>query len=304
MGGPRGDKLQEFNPFGPKVIAGIGDFAPDTVTDRSIMIRLQRKAADEPVERFRRRLVEEEAESLRVGLESALDSLDVALSEAWPHLPDALHDRAQDTWEPLLAVAEAAGGLWPQRARIAAVELSHGPGGGEESLRLQLLADIAAIWPPDRDKLFTADLLELLHAVDESPWGEWNITAHRVARMLKPFDLSSRKVRIGAETRQGWRRDDLQPVIRRYLPDSKWNTGTFVTGQGESPDLKWNITEEAERPNPLQDKDSSDVPLQEPEQAENGGGDGIPLCLACGLRNTSSEPVHPTCPFPVEEVAE
>jgi hypothetical protein len=252
---------------------------------------------------LRRRLVEPEAESLRVGLETALDGLDGVLSEAWPRLPDELNDRAQDTWEPLLAVADAAGGPWPKRARLAAVELADGRV-GEESLRVQLLADIAAVWPPDQGKVFTTKLLDRLHAIDESPWGEWSITAHRLSRMLKPFGVSSRKVRIGDETRQGWRWDDLEPLFGLYIPDSEWNSGTTITGQGESSDSEWNITEEADRPNHLQDKDGSDVPLQEPEQAENGGGDGIPLCLACGLRNTSSEPVHPTCPFPVEEVAE
>jgi hypothetical protein len=43
MAGARGDKLQEFSAFGPKVLSGIGDFAPDTVADRSIAIHLQRK---------------------------------------------------------------------------------------------------------------------------------------------------------------------------------------------------------------------------------------------------------------------
>lgn len=39
------------------------------------------------------------------------------LSYASPHLPDELDDRAQDCWEPLLAIADLAGGGWPVRAR-------------------------------------------------------------------------------------------------------------------------------------------------------------------------------------------
>ena len=39
-------------------------------------------------------------------------------------VPDGLNDRAADNWEPLLAVADRAGGDWPERARKAAVALS------------------------------------------------------------------------------------------------------------------------------------------------------------------------------------
>jgi hypothetical protein len=280
MAGARGDKLQEFDGFCPKVLRGIGDFAPDTVADRSIMIRLQRKAADEQVDRFRRRLVEDEAGTLHLALETALLGLNTELGDAWPYLPEELNDREQDVWEPLLAVADVAGGPWPQRARIAAVELSCGPEVGEESLGVQLLADIAAVWPTGQAKLFTADLLERLHAVDESPWGDWDLSAHRLARMLRPFGVSSRKVRIGDKSRQGWRLDDLAVLFRRYVSDSKRNTGTTVATQAIAPDRKRNTPSEAERLKPLQDKDSSDVPFPEPEQEEEVGAD--PLEWATG----------------------
>ncbi len=270
MAGSRGDKLQEFNAFAPKVLAGIGDFAPDTVVDRSITVRLQRKAADASVMRFRRRFVEEEAVSLRLGLETSLDGLEVGLGEAWPHLPEELDDRAQDTWEPLFAVADMAGDPWPQYARFAAVELSSGRL-GEESLGVQLLSDINAVWPSRHDKLFTADLLTRLHALDESPWGDWDITGHRLARMLRPFGVTSRKIRIGDDTRQGWRYADLEPLFSLYVPDQSGTTGTPVTAQGSEPVSKWNVQGDGDSPKPVERKDSSDVPLPNREHHEVGG---------------------------------
>jgi len=55
---------KRFEVFCPKAIAGIGRL-PDTVTGRSMPIRLKRKAINEKVERFRRRQIEPEAAELQ-----------------------------------------------------------------------------------------------------------------------------------------------------------------------------------------------------------------------------------------------
>ena len=41
----------------------------------------------------------------------------------YPVIPPSINDRDADVWEPPPAVADAAGGDWPQRARVAAVAL-------------------------------------------------------------------------------------------------------------------------------------------------------------------------------------
>ena len=45
------------------------------------------------------------------------------MAAARPDMPLGIEDRNADVWEPLLAIAEAAGGDWPQRAREAAIAL-------------------------------------------------------------------------------------------------------------------------------------------------------------------------------------
>jgi hypothetical protein len=60
MGGANKTTLEAFPVFCAKAFFGIGDFLPDTLADRAIPIRLQRRTSDEPVERFRRREVEPE----------------------------------------------------------------------------------------------------------------------------------------------------------------------------------------------------------------------------------------------------
>ena len=47
---------------------------------------------------------------------------DLAFAE--PSIPSALGDRAADNWRPLLAIADAVGGHWPETARQAAIVLA------------------------------------------------------------------------------------------------------------------------------------------------------------------------------------
>ena len=64
MGGTHRDELQEFNIFCPKVLVGIGKLPP-TIADRCLPIRLKRRTAAEPVEKFRLRTSPGQAEPLR-----------------------------------------------------------------------------------------------------------------------------------------------------------------------------------------------------------------------------------------------
>jgi Protein of unknown function (DUF3631) len=80
-----------------------------------------RRTREERVERFRRRDVAPAAEELLDRLTDWLEPQIEELRRARPELPDELDDRAQDIWEPLLAIADLAGGDWPTRlvARVA-----------------------------------------------------------------------------------------------------------------------------------------------------------------------------------------
>jgi hypothetical protein len=157
---------KDFSTYCPKAIAGIGKL-PDTVADRSLPIRLARRAPDERAERFRRRDAEVEAAPLRLALDE-LTALAYELEDARPDLPAELDDRAQDAGEPLLAIADHAGGDWPERARRALVELHGGRELDDESAGVRLLADIQTVLV-DRDRIASADLLAGLHGFDEAP---------------------------------------------------------------------------------------------------------------------------------------
>ena len=104
--------------FCPKAFAGIGATLPDTVMDRAIPVELHRRAPDErhPA-RFRQASARAELSPLRDRIAAWATVAKERLTDAEPELPDELSDRQQDSWEPLLAVADLAGGEWPERAR-------------------------------------------------------------------------------------------------------------------------------------------------------------------------------------------
>ncbi len=214
--------VHDFSTFCPKAIAGIGKL-PDTVADRAIPIRLQRKERTEKVERFRARKARAETSPLLARLESWAAASVPALRGAEPALPEELSDRAQDGAEPLLAIADLAGGDWPKRAREALVELFTGDNPEDDSLGVRLLRDCRAVFDarPNEDKLSSADLCAELVKLEESPWlglhkGK-SLTVRDVARLLNPYGIAPRPVRLGEKTPRGYYRDFFEDAWSRYL---------------------------------------------------------------------------------------
>jgi hypothetical protein len=204
---------KDFSTFCAKAIAGIGKL-PDTVADRSLPIRLERRAPDETAERFRRRDVEVDALVLRLALER-IPELCPVLDEARADLPAELDDRAQDSAEPLLAIADLAGGDWPGRARRALVELHGGREIDDESSGVRLLSDVRTVF--DGERLSTEVLLDRLRALDEAPWGDWYgkpLSARSLAKMLRPYGVSPHS----DGTSRGYRREAFEGAWARYLP--------------------------------------------------------------------------------------
>jgi hypothetical protein len=215
-------KVEPFEVFGPKALAGIGKL-PETIADRSIPIRLHRRSRSEPVERGRYRTIAAAAEPLRELLALWAGGAVGELRKAEPGLPDELDDRAQDGAEPLLAIADMAGGDWPQRARAALIELhSQKPDEGD-SWGVQLLAGIRAAFG-DEERLSTEDVLDRLKVDPEAPWAGWNegkgLSPRGLANLLRPYEIKSKQTRFGEETRKGYLREQFEDAWQRYLPPS------------------------------------------------------------------------------------
>lgn len=210
----------EYPAYCAVALAGLGDL-PDTILTRSVVIRMRRRSPRERVEPFRRRLVLAEGHALRDRLAAWVESVAARGGFAWPEMPAGVEDRDADVWEPLLAVAGAAGSAWPKRARAAAVAFVAEGKDSTPSLGVRLLADVRIVFG-DRDTMATDAILAALHALDEAPWAEIvagkPLNARGLARRLDKYGIKPRTVRAGDKTPRGYVREDLADAWARYLP--------------------------------------------------------------------------------------
>jgi hypothetical protein len=215
---PHGPRRYEV--FGPVVLAGIGAL-PDTLQDRSIVIRLTRAKPGEVQARFDSRRTATE-DQLRARLARwAHDHFD-SLEKADPVLPDNVHNRMADNWRPLFAIAEVAGGDWPRRAAQAFRLLNLNLDGEDQSVRIQLLNDIRAIFTVGRtDRLPSIVLARELAKLEGQPWalydGRRAISNYQVAHLLRGFKIPPHTIRCGTLTAKGYLLADFEDTFARFL---------------------------------------------------------------------------------------
>lgn len=220
---------RRFSVYGFKALALIGK-AAHTITDRSIVIELRRKLLSERVTKLRD-TPKGQIQSLRAGLARWARDNANRITSARPEIPDALNDRAGDSWGPLLAVADSAGGEWPERARQAAVALS---GHADESMGTgaELLADVQRVLDELQvDRIAGADLLSALLADEERPWATFNagkpLSQVQLARRLSTFGIPSRSVRLpDGRTPKGYPIEAFADAFARYLPSTPLESAT------------------------------------------------------------------------------
>ncbi len=218
---PVGDGYEpmQFSVWCPKAVAGIGKLAA-TLEDRSVIIHARRRAPGEHVERLRLDRLSE-LEHLRRKCRRWGDDNFVSLGIADPDMPPLTSDRATDNWRPLMAIAQAAGGEWPDRARWAAIVLS---GGIDETdgAAVQLLSDVRDLFASrSTDRLTSEEVVHALAAMEERPWPEWYhgkpITTRQVAKVLHPFNVKPKVVRVATGTARGYSANDFADAWNRYL---------------------------------------------------------------------------------------
>jgi 5S rRNA maturation endonuclease (ribonuclease M5) len=288
VGDGAGMTVQDFPVYGPKALAGLAGRLPRTIASRSIPIRLQRRAKGETVERFRARRAAAELAPLRLRLAAWVKLLTPELEGADPEIPEALSDRQADCWEPLLAIADAAGGGWPARARAAAVALHEHDSAGDPGTGTLLLAHVReAFLAGADDELPTVTLLRALVERDDGPWGGWwgkevddgrpKGPAGRLAKLLKPFGIKPEQIWTEEGKARGYRRAAFIDAWTRYLPPT-------VSGDGRTVDRR---SEALFDPNPetvnlASDQATTVLPFSNTVGEPKGSSSRV-RCPACGI---------------------
>lgn len=219
-----GFEPKTFSVFCAKSVAGIGlvKHLPDSTMSRGIVLNMRRKLRHEKVDRLR---YADPNLFATIAAKFARFAKDYAekVRAARPVLPDELSDRAQDNWEPLLAIASCAGPAWIERATAAALKLS---GAGDESVSTgnELLADIQAIFAKSRsNRIKSVDLVEALCVDAEAAWATFNngrpLTPRQLSKLLSVYGISPRTVRQGKETPKGYDVAQFEDAFSRYLSD-------------------------------------------------------------------------------------
>lgn len=133
----RGAKATRVSVFGPLALAGLDTLEKATgdrltaLMSRGVKIRMEKASGEDRPPRLTRD-AEESADGAKMWLERWAAQVRDEVADAEPEMPEGVEGRAEDIWAPLLAVAQAAGGDWPDRAFAACQELALSKPSGDD----------------------------------------------------------------------------------------------------------------------------------------------------------------------------
>jgi hypothetical protein len=265
-----------FDAFAPVAGGGLRTL-PDTLASRSIFIRMKRRAPSEKVESFRWKKQTAEAGPVRTAVVTWCAQNIAKFDKAAPALPASIEDRSADCWEPLLAIAEAVGGQWPEATRKAATELTKAVAEESTTEGVDLLAHIREVFGED-EKRHTITILARLIDMPESPYGDIRgkpLDDRGLAKRLNPYGIKSKDVWISGITKKGYHKDQFHDAWSRYLSPPPPPEGN----EGDEGDEGEEIDKQKEIPSPPSPPSARGV------GGEGKRGNGVPspaVCAHCG----------------------
>jgi Protein of unknown function (DUF3631) len=223
---------ERFSIYAALALAGnmLPSDVPETIRTRSIIIPMQRAAADEMPEYWDPAVSTPLVLPYRDLLQYWAGIVhDHCMQHPAVDIPKGIRNRDRDCWQPLLRVAQLAGGRWPAVAAVAAVAGVAARGvNSEPSEGLWLLWEIKAIF--DRlqaDKIHTAALLHGLRATGRFRWTARppQEAAIRLGQILDGYGVQSKDQRIpginGGKGLKGYRREMFERAWSQYPPPSR-----------------------------------------------------------------------------------
>ncbi len=208
--------LKRFSCWCPKVIALIGQ-TPDTVADRSIVVKMMRKLETESCAPL------SELNTAEIKSKCARFALDAGESIARFEAihGEGLNDRAADTFDPLYVIARHAGEAWERRLHEAALALNSTA--QAENAAAELLLDILSIFiDMGRQKIMSRDLARLLRdgsgGMRSMALKDSAIDEFQIAKILRPYGIKPSTIRVGKEVNKGYASADFREALTHYVP--------------------------------------------------------------------------------------
>lgn len=229
---------KRYKTWAPKALSGIGNKnLHDTITSRAIILDLRRKLPSETIDRLRAN-DDVAFKPLRQKILRFAEDHRFFIEHARPELPEALSDREQDNWEALLAIADAAGGVWPDLARKTAITLSKKA--ETKSFKAELLEDIRVVFEHSgSDRISSADLISALCRDDEAAWKTYNhgreISPKQLAGLLKGYGIVSNTIRTRLGTPKGYHLNQFVEVWERYTNTSSTEQNPYFPATTTQP---------------------------------------------------------------------
>lgn len=316
-----------FSTFAPKAIGMKGRGLPDTTLSRSIVIEMKPRRPDDPAEKIADfdHVDNEVFQRLRSQISRwTADNIE-ALTKVVPETPLGFHNRRRANWKPLLAIAEQIGGNWGAAARKAALAIEAVHDAFDRSIGVELLAAIREIFTSrEADRITSKALVDALVEDQTGPWVAYGrnqkpINEHGVARLLKPYRIKPRTIRISEEhTAKGYLLASFEDAFDRHLARSARKASTpsvtpsqasTVNGFGENPPVTSDLDVTAgNQDNPLKNDTCDGVTVQNEERAPTEDAAVARRCVQCGADPDGSEQqcgfddllvwLHPACQHP------
>jgi hypothetical protein len=229
---------RQFATYSACAIALIGKL-PATLHDRSAVAELKRRLRSEKVERFRLDRTARLDELARKAARWAEDNA-MRIQDCDPKMPDELFNRDADNWRPLLAIADVAGGHWPETARKVAVQCCEAAAAESIGATLEgLLGDIRDLFEekwvlkyPGFDFLegnldldfSSKEMVEMLIQLEGRPWAELGkqrkpLTQNKLATRLGEIKPPIVPGNVGPENarKRGYKLSQFTDAFARYI---------------------------------------------------------------------------------------
>jgi hypothetical protein len=204
---------------------------PETIESRAIILKMRRKIAGETTQNLRH-TPPEVFNEVKQKLARWSDDNGARFASMRPIMA-GLNNRDADNFEPLLAIAQLAGGQWVGRIKAAALVLCASES-DNRSIGIELLDACRTVFESwGGDKIKSTDLLDEICKDDEAPFAAYNrgkpMTARQLSNRLREFGIHSKNNRFSiGGVKKGYVKQDFEKAFLVYLQnDGGSDTGFF-----------------------------------------------------------------------------